>query len=70
VLAAEVLDSTYTAETSLMQIPIPIPTISDRESLYRSVNVRNEQDRSFTNVAYSVEDERRPVEGGKVRRKQ
>ncbi|GMI54410.1 hypothetical protein TeGR_g4367 [Tetraparma gracilis] len=37
-LAAEVLDSTYTAETRLMQIPIPIPTISDRESLYRSVN--------------------------------
>jgi hypothetical protein len=64
----EVLDSTYTVETSILQIPIPIPTMSDRESLFRSVNVRNEHDRSFANIAYTVEDERRPVDGAKVRR--
>jgi hypothetical protein len=64
----EVFESSYTTRTALIQIPIPIPTVSDRESLYRSVNVRNEQDRSFMNVCYSVKDDRRPEEGGKVRR--
>jgi len=67
VVAVETLDETYTVDTALLQIPIPIPTVSDRESLYRSVKFRNDEERSYTTVFYTVEDERKPVEGGKVR---
>ena len=51
-----------------MQIPIPVPTISPRESLSRGAWFRNAEDQSYTSVAYTLEDERRPEEGGKVRR--
>jgi hypothetical protein len=67
VVAAETLDVTYTVDTALLQIPIPIPTVSDRESLYRSVKFRNDEERSYTTVFYTVEDERKPVVKGKVR---
>ena len=53
---------------NIMQIPIPVPTISPCESLSRGVWFRNAEDQSYTSVAYTVEDERRPEEGGKVRR--
>jgi hypothetical protein len=62
----EFLDTTYTIEVGALQIPIPIPTISDRESLYRGIKFWS-QDNSFVYVAYTTEDERRPVGGGKVR---
>ncbi|GMI38375.1 hypothetical protein TeGR_g13291, partial [Tetraparma gracilis] len=62
----EFLDTTYTTETGVVQIPIPVPTISDRESLFRGSKFWS-QDNSFVYVAYTIEDERRPVEGGKVR---
>ena len=45
----------------------PIPTLSGRESIYRSVWFRNDQDNSYLSVSYTVKDERRPEEGGKVR---
>jgi hypothetical protein len=35
--------------------------------MYRSVWFRHDEDNSFTNVAYTVKDERRPLDGGKVR---
>ena len=63
----DVLAQSYTTETGLLQVPIPIPTVSDRELMYRSVWFRNDQDNSFINVAYTIEDERRPVGEGKVR---
>jgi hypothetical protein len=68
-MVSDILESSYTAEIGVVQIPISIPTISDRESLYRSVWFRNDQDNSYHYTAYTVEDERRPVEGGKVRTK-
>ncbi|GMI20062.1 hypothetical protein TeGR_g14243, partial [Tetraparma gracilis] len=67
IISVDALDETYTADTSILQIPIPIPTVSDRESLYRSVKFRNDEERSYTTVSYTVEDERKPVVKGKVR---
>jgi hypothetical protein len=66
-LSSEVLESSYTTLVGFFEIPIPIPTISDRESLYRSVWFRNGQDNSIVSLSYTVEDERKPVVGGKVR---
>jgi hypothetical protein len=78
----ERVDATYTTSLNVTQIPIPLPTISPREALTRSAWFRNEAapksihpdrewagepGRSFTIVSYSVEDERRPAEAGKVR---
>ncbi|GMI53700.1 hypothetical protein TeGR_g4906, partial [Tetraparma gracilis] len=57
----------YTTSVCLYNISIPIPTVSDRESLYRSVNIKDVAARSFSNVSYSIEDERRPPVSGKVR---
>jgi hypothetical protein len=65
-LSTEILDVSYTTEVGLLQIPIPIPTLSDREALYRNAWFRNEQDNSYTKAVYTTEDERRPEEGGKV----
>jgi hypothetical protein len=65
--SGEALDFSYTTMLVIKQIPIPVPTISDRESMYRSATFKNEQDNSYTCVFYTVEDARRPVEGGKVR---
>jgi hypothetical protein len=64
----EVFESSYTTRTALIQIPIPIPTVSDRESLYRAVSFRNEEERSYTTVSYTFEDAKRPETGSKVRR--
>jgi hypothetical protein len=50
-----------------LNVPIPIPTVSDRESLYRAVNIKDDAARSFCNVSYTIEDERRPPVSGKVR---
>jgi hypothetical protein len=66
-IATEVLDSSYTTMTGVIQIPIPIPAISDRESLYRSAWLKHDEENSYMFVAYTTEDERRPVGGGKVR---
>jgi hypothetical protein len=65
-MATDLLETSYTAQVGVMQIPIPIPTISDRESLYRSVWFRHNQDNSLVYLSYTVKDERRPAEGGKV----
>ena len=66
-LSSEVLERSYTTMVGCIQVPIPIPTVSDREVLYRSVWFRNDQDNSLLSLSYTVEDERKPVEGGKVR---
>jgi hypothetical protein len=63
----EYLNPTYTTSTGVLQIPIPVPLIDDRESVYRSVKFRNDQDNSYAQVDYTVEVAERPVEGGKVR---
>jgi hypothetical protein len=65
--SGEALDFSYTTMLGVIQIPIPIPTISDRESLYRSAIFKNDKDNSYTCVFYTVEDARRPAEAGKVR---
>jgi hypothetical protein len=69
-LDGDVLESTYTTSTELLPVPVGIATISDREILYRSVFVRNDEEESYTNVGYSIEDDRRPIEKGKVRMEQ
>jgi hypothetical protein len=66
-MSDDVVEASYTSMTGVVQISIPVPTISDRESLYRSVWFRNDQDNSHVSVSYTVDDERRPVERGKVR---
>jgi hypothetical protein len=66
-LSVEIVEESYTAALEIAQIPVPIPTVSDREVLTRSVWFKNDQDNSYVSVNYTVEDERRPVEGGKVR---
>jgi hypothetical protein len=66
-LSSEILESSYTTMVGFVEIPIPIPTISDREALYRSVWFRNDRDHSLVSLSYTVEDERKPVAGGKVR---
>ena len=45
--SSEVLERSYTAKTELFQIPIPIPTISDRESLFKRVWFRNDKEHSY-----------------------
>ncbi|GMI32288.1 hypothetical protein TeGR_g10567, partial [Tetraparma gracilis] len=57
----------YTSSVGLLNVPIPIPTVSDRESLYRAVNIKDDAARSFSAVSYTIEDERRPPVSGKVR---
>jgi hypothetical protein len=66
-LSTDSLESSYTAEIAVLQIPIPIPTVSDRETVYRSAWFMNDQDNSYLSVSYTVKDERRPEDGGKVR---
>ncbi|GMI36532.1 hypothetical protein TeGR_g6885, partial [Tetraparma gracilis] len=55
----------YTSSVGLLNVPIPIPTVSDRESLYRAVNIKDDAARSFSSVSYTIEDERRPPLSGK-----
>jgi hypothetical protein len=67
-LEAETLEGTYTTSLRFMKHPSPIPTISDRETLYRSVTAKEDgDDDGFINVCYAVEDARRPVGKGSVR---
>ncbi|GMI38924.1 hypothetical protein TeGR_g3516, partial [Tetraparma gracilis] len=67
-LEAETLEGTYTTALRFMRHPSPLPTISDRESLYRSVTAKDDgDDDGFINVCYTVEDARRPVGKGSVR---
>jgi hypothetical protein len=67
-LEAETLEGTYTTSLIFMKHPSPIPSISDRESLYRSVTAKEDgDDDGFINVCYTVEDARRPVGKGSVR---
>ncbi|GMI22371.1 hypothetical protein TeGR_g11890 [Tetraparma gracilis] len=63
----DVIGTSYTSSVGLLNVPIPIPTVSDRESLYRAVNIKDDAARSFSNVSYTIEDERRPPVSGKVR---
>ncbi|GMI31061.1 hypothetical protein TeGR_g8843 [Tetraparma gracilis] len=63
----DVIETAYTSSVGLLNVPIPIPTVSDRESLYRAVNIKDDAARSFSNVSYTIEDERRPPVSGKVR---
>ncbi|GMI38661.1 hypothetical protein TeGR_g5775 [Tetraparma gracilis] len=63
----EVLDSTYTASTELLTVPVNVPTVSDRESLYRSVNFVDVAEQTYWKVGYTVEDERRPPDSRTVR---
>jgi hypothetical protein len=48
-------------------VPVDVPTISDRETLFRSFVKQVDADGSFASVNYSVEDVRYPVEKGRVR---
>jgi hypothetical protein len=57
----------YTTKTGIIIVPIPVPTISDREFLFRSAIFGNDREHSYIEVGYNVEDERRPVGGGRVR---
>ena len=57
----------YSHSTELLHIPIPIPAVSDREILYRAAHVTNDAGTQYARIAYSVEDERRPVAKGRVR---
>jgi hypothetical protein len=63
----EILETTYTTNTGLLQLPVSIPTISDRESLYRGTTFKNDGGNSYVYVGYTIEDERRPAVRGKVR---
>lgn len=64
---AEVIDSTVTTSLEFLPIKIGVMGISDRESLYRTAKVRNDRTDVYTNVAYSVEDPKKPEVAGKVR---
>ena len=65
-LDIDVVERNYTTMTELLVIPINVPTISDRETLYRGCRRRYE-DGSFGVINYSIVDERRPVPKGRVR---
>jgi hypothetical protein len=54
ILTVDVVEKTYTTSTEILPIPITIPTISDRETLYRAAYIRNEADNSFTRVGYEA----------------
>jgi hypothetical protein len=66
-LTVDMVEKTSTVSIERQDIPIPIPTISDREILYRGAFMKDEVDETYTRIGYSVEDERRPVEEGRVR---
>ncbi|GMI34086.1 hypothetical protein TeGR_g2229 [Tetraparma gracilis] len=67
----EVLESTPTASTEFIHVPIEVRTISDREALYRAVNMREKGADGydyFTSLGYSIDnDELKPVTKGRVR---
>jgi hypothetical protein len=65
--SSEFLDFAYTSKTVFKAWPVPIPTISDRESLFRSVWFRNDEDHSYIEVSYTLEDARKQVGKGNVR---
>jgi hypothetical protein len=43
--SSEVVDLSYTTATTLSQVPIPIPAVSNRDALYRSANFRDSQEK-------------------------
>jgi hypothetical protein len=51
----------------LVRIPIEVPSISVRESLYRGVYTEDKKEQAYLNVNYSVVDDRRPPPKGVVR---
>ncbi|GMI50277.1 hypothetical protein TeGR_g6443 [Tetraparma gracilis] len=63
----EVLDASYTVVTGLLPIKVGVATISEREALIRTVYTRNDQERSFSAVGWSVEVDERPATEGVVR---
>jgi hypothetical protein len=65
--SSEFLDCAYTSKTVFKEWPIPIPTISNRESLFRSVWFKNDEDHSYIEVSYTLEDARKCVGKGNVR---
>jgi hypothetical protein len=64
----DVIESAFTVRSGVILFPANVPTISDRESCYREfVAPTKDEDDSYTNVSYTVSDERRPEVNGRVR---
>jgi hypothetical protein len=53
-LTVDVVEKTYSTLTEVLPIPITVPTVSDRETLYRAAYIRNDADNSFTRVGYEA----------------
>ena len=66
----DIVATSYTTALELLLIKSPVPTVSDREALFRTCFFR-ETDRtetdSYFKVGYTMEDERRPAKKGRVR---
>ena len=53
-MTVDVVEKTYSTSTEVLPIPITVPTVSDRETLYRAAYIRNDADNSFTRVGYEA----------------
>jgi hypothetical protein len=60
------VERSFTAGVYYTLVPVKIPTISDRDSLYRVAYFKDSEE-SFSSCGYSIKDKRVPVKKGKVR---